>query len=124
MLEDIRAEVLAPDRLNAVVFGGFAALALAISVVGVAGILAFSVNWRVREFAIRLALGAPPLQILASVLKDGITIAAIGVPAGAFVGLGLSRLANITRQAVTKHLHVVEGAGLVRSTLHGRESVW
>jgi hypothetical protein len=40
-LEDIRAEVLTPDRLNAIVFGGFAAVALLISVVGVAGVLAF-----------------------------------------------------------------------------------
>ena len=43
-LEDIRAEVLTPDRLNTVVFGGFAAVALAIAVVGVAGVLAFSVS--------------------------------------------------------------------------------
>ena len=40
-LEDVRAEVLTPDRLNTLVFGGFAAVALAIAVVGVAGVLAF-----------------------------------------------------------------------------------
>jgi len=47
-LEDIRAEVLTPDRLNTLVFGGFAILALIISVVGVAGVLAFSVSARAR----------------------------------------------------------------------------
>jgi len=57
-LEDVRAEVLTPDRLNAVVFGGFAAIALAIAVVGVSGVLAFSVSARTREFGIRLA-GCP-----------------------------------------------------------------
>ena len=56
-LEDVRAEVLAPTRLNALVFGGFAAVALAIAVVGVAGVLAFSVSGRTREFGIRLAIG-------------------------------------------------------------------
>jgi ABC-type antimicrobial peptide transport system permease subunit len=55
-LEDIRAEVLTPDRLNTVVFGGFSAVALAIAVVGVAGVLAFSVSGGTREFGIRLAI--------------------------------------------------------------------
>jgi hypothetical protein len=93
-LEDVRTEVLANNRVNAIVFGGFAALALAISVVGVAGVLAFSVSWRTREFAIRLALGAQPRRILAGVLIDGTTIAAIGIAAGGLVGWGLSRLAG------------------------------
>ena len=93
-LEDVRTEVLANNRVTAIVFGGFAALALAISVVGVTGVLAFSVSWRTREFAIRLALGALPRRILAGVLIDGATIAAIGIAAGALVGWGLSRLAG------------------------------
>jgi len=93
-LEDVRTEVLANNRVNAIVFGGFAALALAISVVGVTGVLAFSVSWRTREFAIRLALGAQPRRILAGVLIEGATIAAIGIAAGGFVGWGLSRLAG------------------------------
>jgi predicted permease len=91
-LEDIRAEVLTPDRLNTVVFGGFAILALAISVVGVAGVLAFSVSGRTREFGIRLALGAHPRRILTNVLVEGVLIAMIGVAAGAFVGFAFSRL--------------------------------
>jgi putative ABC transport system permease protein len=91
-LEDVRAEVLAPDRLNTLVFGGFAILALAISVVGVAGVLAFSVSGRTREFAIRLALGAHPRKILANVLIEGVVIAVIGVAAGAVVGFAFSRL--------------------------------
>jgi predicted permease len=91
-LEDVRAEVLAPDRLNTLVFGGFAILALTISVVGVAGVLAFSVSGRTREFAIRLALGAHPRKILTNVLIEGVVIAVIGVAAGAVVGFAFSRL--------------------------------
>ena len=94
-LEDIRAEVLTPDKLNAVVFGGFAAVALLISVVGVAGVLAFSVSGRTREFGIRMALGAQPRNILTDVLLQGLTIAGIGVGAGVIFGMvfahGVSR---------------------------------
>jgi predicted permease len=90
-LGDVRAEVLTPDRLNAIVFGGFAAVALLISVVGVAGVLAFSVSWRTREFGIRMALGALPRNILAIVLLEGVAMAGIGVGAGVVVGFALAR---------------------------------
>ena len=68
-LEDVRAEVLTPDRLNALVFGGFAAVALAIAVVGVAGVLAFSVSARTREFGIRLAIGSQPRHLVLGVIR-------------------------------------------------------
>jgi putative ABC transport system permease protein len=90
-LDDIRAEVMTPDRLNAVVFGGFASLALLISVVGVAGVLAFSVSGRTREFGIRLALGASPRHVLTDVLVEGLVIAVIGVTTGAVVGFVSAR---------------------------------
>jgi putative ABC transport system permease protein len=93
-LGDIRAEVLTPDRLNAVVFGGFAAVALLISVVGVAGVLAFSVSSRTREFGIRMALGAQPRKILADVLTEGLTMAGIGVGAGLVIGFAAARAVN------------------------------
>jgi predicted permease len=93
-LEDIRAEVLTPDRLNALVFGGFAAVALAIAVVGVAGVLAFSVSGRTREFGIRLAIGAQPRHLLAGVIGEGALMAAVGVVAGAACGFALARLAS------------------------------
>jgi predicted permease len=91
-LDDVRAEVLTPDRLNAMVFGGFATLALLISVVGVAGVLAFSVSGRTREFGIRLALGAQPRSILGKVLLEGLVIASIGVAAGVLFGFVLERV--------------------------------
>ena len=92
-LEDIRAEVLTPNRLNALVFGGFAAVALAIAVVGVAGVLAFSVSGRTREFGIRLAVGSQPGQILKGVLGEGVVMAAAGIVAGGVCGYGLATLA-------------------------------
>jgi predicted permease len=93
-LEDVRAEVLTPDRLNALVFGVFAAVALAIAVIGVAGVLAFSVSGRTREFGIRLALGAQPRQLLTRVIIEGAAVSALGIVAGAMCGYALARLAG------------------------------
>ena len=59
--------------------------------VGVAGVLAFSVSGRTREFGIRMALGAQPRNILAGVLLEGLVIAGIGVTAGVVVGFAFAR---------------------------------
>jgi hypothetical protein len=93
-LEDIRAEVLTPDRLNTLVFGGFAIVALAIALVGVAGVLAFSVSARTREFGIRLAIGSQPRHLLTGVIAEGAVMATAGVVAGAAGGYALARLAG------------------------------
>ncbi len=93
-LEDIRAKVLAPDRLNSLVFGVFAGVALLIAVVGVAGVLAFSVSARTREFGIRLALGSPPENLLRGVVAEGVVMAAVGVLAGAAFGFVVARVAG------------------------------
>ena len=77
-LEDVRLEVLAPNRLNALVFGGFAAVALTIAVVGVAGVLAFSVS----------------ASLLTRILGEGAVIAGLGVAAGVVSGLALARFAG------------------------------
>jgi len=93
-LEDVRAEVLTPDRLNTLVFGGFAAVALLIAVVGVAGVLAFSVSGRTREFGIRLAIGSEPRALLTGVIAEGAIMATVGILAGAVFGFALARLAG------------------------------
>jgi predicted permease len=99
-LEDIRAEVLTPDRLNTLVFGGFAAVALLIAIVGVAGVLAFSVSARTREFGIRLAIGSQPRHVLTGVVAEGAVMAAVGVIAGAACGYALAKLAGSYFEAV------------------------
>jgi predicted permease len=93
-LEDIRAEVLAPERLNAFVFSGFAGVALLIAVVGVAGVLAFGVSARTREFGVRLAVGSTPSHLLMGVLSEGAMIVAIGITAGALGGFIFAGVAS------------------------------
>jgi len=93
-LARVRTQVLAPERLNAFVFTGFAGIALLLALVGVAGVLAFSVSARTREFGVRLALGSAPRLILAQVLSEGLVIAAIGAAAGAVGGYAVARAAT------------------------------
>jgi predicted permease len=92
-LEDVRAAVLSPERVNAFVISGFAGIALLIAVVGVAGVLAFSVSARTREFGVRLAVGSSPRHLLAGVLSEGLAIAATGITAGAAGGYALAEMA-------------------------------
>ena len=85
------AERVAPSRLNATLFGGFAVLALTIAAIGVGGVLAFSISERTREFGIRMALGAEPVTILRGVLGEGLVLAGAGVVIGVLGALFLSR---------------------------------
>ncbi|HTG54104.1 MAG TPA: FtsX-like permease family protein, partial [Gemmatimonadaceae bacterium] len=93
-LEDVRAQVLTPERLNAFVFSAFGGIALLIAVVGVAGVLAFMVSARMREFGIRLAIGATPRQVIGQVMKEGVAIVAVGIGVGAILGYVLVRVAS------------------------------
>jgi ABC-type antimicrobial peptide transport system permease subunit len=86
--------VLTPERLNTFVFTALGGMALLIAVVGVAGVLAFSVSARTREFGIRLAVGSTPQDLRTGVLRDGVRIAALGIAAGAAGGYGLVRVAE------------------------------
>jgi predicted permease len=116
-LQDVRARVLAPERLNAFVFSGFAGVALLIAVVGVAGLLAFSVSARTREFGVRLSVGATPRHLLARVLSEGALIASAGVVAGALCSYALARVAagSFEARGLSGALPVLGAAGVLLS---------
>ena len=86
--------MLSPNRLNVVVFGVFAGVALLIAVVGVAGVLAFSVSGRTREFGIRLAVGSQLRHLLVRVITEGVAMAIGGLAVGVAAGFGLAQLAG------------------------------
>lgn len=90
-LEDLRADDLAPQRLNATLFTAFALLALLIAAVGVLGVLAFTVTQRTQEFGVRMALGAQQEQVLSMVLREGVIMTAGALVAGGLAALYLSR---------------------------------
>ena len=93
-LEDVRAEVLAPERVNAFILTGFSGIALLIAVVGVAGVLAFGVSARTREFGVRLAIGSTPRDLLLRVMSEAARIIAVGVAAGAVAAYGFFLVAT------------------------------
>jgi predicted permease len=92
-LEEIRAKILAPERVNAFVISGFAGIALLIAVVGIAGVLAFSVSARTREFGVRLAVGSEPRRLLVGVLSEAARMAVAGILSGAAGGYLLAQVA-------------------------------
>ena len=90
-LEAVRDESVGPRRLNALLLGGFAILALVIAAIGIAAVLAFNVSARTNEIGIRMALGAAPGAVTAMILKEGFLLVGLGLLVGVASSLALSR---------------------------------
>jgi putative ABC transport system permease protein len=89
-LEDARRDTLKSPRLMANLLGLFAVLALVIAASGIGGILALSVNQRVHEIGIRLALGAEPGDVLKMVIRQGMILVLIGLGIGLLVSFWMT----------------------------------
>jgi putative ABC transport system permease protein len=91
-LEDVLSASLARQRLNAGLLGFFAASALLLGAIGLAGVMAYSVAERAQEFGIRAALGATPGNVRWLVLRQSAKLAISGLIAGVLAFLGLGHL--------------------------------
>jgi ABC-type antimicrobial peptide transport system permease subunit len=89
---EVAATTVAPTRIGAMAVGAFGALALVLAAVGLYGVMAYSVNRRTREVAIRMALGAERRQVLAMLLGHGGRLACAGIAIGVFGAAGASQL--------------------------------
>jgi putative ABC transport system permease protein len=91
-MERIVSDTIGEPKLRVALLGTFAAIGLALALLGVYGVLAYAVARRTREIGIRLALGASPGNVLRMILRQGLLLAAIGVAIGAAVALALGRV--------------------------------
>ena len=91
-LDQARNASIASPRVMMDLLGIFAGLALVIAAFGIGGILALTVNQRLNEIGIRVALGAKPGDLLAMILGQGMTLVVIGLAIGLVSAVGLTRL--------------------------------
>jgi putative ABC transport system permease protein len=91
-LDQLKSESMLPDRLRSALLGLFAAVALALSAIGIYGIVSYSVVQRTQEIGIRAALGASPANLVRLVVRGGMSLVAIGLAVGCVAALGVTRL--------------------------------
>ncbi len=91
-MDDIRSESVAPERLNLTLLSIFAGLALVLAVVGIYGVMSYTVTQRTHEIGIRMAIGAQPRDVFRMVIGQGMMLAFIGVVCGLIGAFGLTRL--------------------------------
>ncbi len=100
MRELVNSSVSQP-RFNLLLFGAFGAIAMLLAAVGIYGVIAYSVSQRSHEIGVRMALGAAAGSVLSLVLRQGLTVAGIGLGIGLLAATGLSRLLSGMLYAVS-----------------------
>ena len=90
-MQQLRAESIAPERLNLMLFTCFAVVALTLACVGIYGVMSYAVTQRTHEIGIRMALGARSGDVLRMVMKQGLQLAIIGIGGGLLASFLLTR---------------------------------
>ncbi len=100
-MDDVVSGTVVPRRVNTVLIGTFAAIALCLAIIGVYGVLAYSVAQRTREIGIRMAIGAQRAAILALVVRQGLVLVGIGTALGVAAALATTRYLESMLYGVT-----------------------
>jgi len=123
-LEEVRDATVAPRRLNALFIASFGALAMVIAMVGIAGVLAFSVSSRTAEIGIRMSLGADAARVRRMVLSEGGALLIVGLAAGITGALVTSRLLRGLLFGVAPHDPATLGAVALIIAAVGVAACW
>ena len=99
-MDEYLATSMATPRFQTLLLTVFAGVGLVLTAVGLYGVMAYGVAQRTREFGIRLALGARPGEVLALVLRGGMTLVAVGLIGGVAAGAFATRLLASTLYGV------------------------
>jgi predicted permease len=91
-MSEVVATSISSERFQTVLVGTFAVLALALAAVGLYGVVSYSVTLRLREFGVRLALGARPGHVIGLVLRQGLVLGLAGLALGLGIAMLLTRL--------------------------------
>jgi putative ABC transport system permease protein len=113
-MEQIVGGRLAPDRFNIMLYGGLAALALLLATIGIYGVMAFTVMQRTAEIGLRMALGAGHNQVRLQILREGATLATVGLILGLMGAYVLGRtMQSMLFGTGALNLPVILATGLV-----------
>jgi len=102
-MADVYGKSVARTSFTLVMLGIAASMALALGIVGIYGVISYTVSQRIREIGIRLALGAQSGDVLSMILREGAKLALLGVFIGVFAAFGLARLMTSLLFGVTAH---------------------
>jgi putative ABC transport system permease protein len=91
-MTQVMSDTVSRARFNTLLLGLFAAMATLLAVVGIFGVMSYSVTSRTREIGLRMALGAPQSQVLKIILKQGLVLTLIGIAVGLIGALTLTRV--------------------------------
>ena len=106
-LESVVSRASVPRRFAMLLLGSFAVVALILAVGGVYAMVAYAVNQRTHELAVRVALGARPVEVVGTVMARGLGAVGVGLGAGVLLALGLGRLISALLYGVSAHDRVI-----------------
>jgi predicted permease len=102
-LSDVVSSAMARTTFTLIMIGAAAGVALLLGAIGIYGVISYMVSLRTREIGVRMALGAQSVQVRRMVVRQGLTLASIGVAIGLAAALALSRLIGSLLYGITPH---------------------